>query len=151
MLGSLSKWLRIFGFDSAYADNTKSDEILLERATEEKRILVTRDRALTGRARKKNVESVLIESMDIDEQIVQFFDALDLKIDGDPAVVRCPVCNGVLDKVSKEEIQEKVPSSVINAFDEFWRCVSCEKIYWKGTHWSTILDRIRRLKNEKDV
>jgi uncharacterized protein len=45
MLGRLARWLRVLGFDAAY-DAIASDHELVQRAVEERRILLTRDRHL---------------------------------------------------------------------------------------------------------
>ncbi len=46
MLGSLARWLRILGYDTAY-DNRIEDDDIIERCLRESRIALTRDRRLT--------------------------------------------------------------------------------------------------------
>jgi uncharacterized protein with PIN domain len=33
---------------------------------------------------------------------------------------------------------------VSGAQREFWRCGNCDKVYWQGTHWKTILEMAAR-------
>ena len=44
MLGTLAKWLRIYGFDTFYANRDISDSELLDISKKENRILITRDK-----------------------------------------------------------------------------------------------------------
>ncbi len=69
MLGTLAKWLRLFGFDTFYANAEMDDEELLRVADEENRILITRDKQLIVRAIKKNLQIVEMTLTDIDEQL----------------------------------------------------------------------------------
>ena len=69
MLGTLAKWLRIYGFDTFYANNEMDDAKLLEISKNENRVLITRDKKLIQMARKENIETIEIKTTDIDEQI----------------------------------------------------------------------------------
>jgi uncharacterized protein with PIN domain len=51
---------------------------------------------------------------------------------------RCMACSGELSRVAKAEVEAEVPPRSFAAFDEFWRCASCQKVYWHGTHWARI-------------
>jgi len=46
MLGTLAKWLRIYGFDTFYANYKISDEELIKISKDEKRVLISRDKEL---------------------------------------------------------------------------------------------------------
>ena len=50
MLGSLARWLRILGYDTAY-DNQIEDDEIIERCRQERRVALTRDRRLAQRSR----------------------------------------------------------------------------------------------------
>lgn len=64
MLGTLAKWLRIMGYDAAYAEKGNDNEII-ELAEREDRVLLTRDRELSSR--HKN--SLLIDGTELEYQI----------------------------------------------------------------------------------
>jgi uncharacterized protein with PIN domain len=53
MLGTLAKWLRLIGFDTFYATKEMDDSELLQIAKKEKRIILTRDKELLVRGKKK--------------------------------------------------------------------------------------------------
>ena len=141
MLGSLARWLRIAGFDSVYYPG-KDDDALIQEAKDSQRILLSRDKLLIQRANKKGVNAILVSSEDTSEQLSQIKTSLSLNLV--PSLSRCPVCNGELSQRVKEEMQDNVPEASLNTFDEFWGCVVCEKVYWKGNHWGKILETLER-------
>jgi uncharacterized protein with PIN domain len=47
--------------------------------------------------------------------------------------------------VEAELVRSGVPEKSMENATEFWRCDSCRKVYWDGTHWTGILDRFDRL------
>jgi len=67
MLGRLSKWLRVFGYDTAYAKENSRPGIILQ-SLRESRILITRDHNLS---RKRAWKLVLIQSNKVEEQLRQ--------------------------------------------------------------------------------
>jgi len=72
MLGTLAKWLRIYGFDTFYAGSEADDNEILRIAKKENRTLITRDIELVYRAKRENVKVIEIKSTDLDEQLIKF-------------------------------------------------------------------------------
>jgi len=138
MLGSLARWLRFMGYDTAYPEPT-SDRDLIDMARREDRILLTRDKELAGRVR----DAVGIRSDDLDEQIREVAAVLPLRLI-DP-LSRCSLCNSVLLPVSRDAIEELVPVGVRSRHEEFWRCPSCQRVYWQGSHWDKMVERLNHL------
>ena len=138
MLGSLARWLRFMGYDTAYPEPT-SDRDLIDMARREDRILLTRDKELAGRVR----EAVGIRSGDLEEQIREVAAVLPLRLI-DP-LSRCSLCNSVLLPVSRDAIEELVPVGVRSRHEEFWRCPSCQRVYWQGSHWDKMVERLNHL------
>ncbi len=138
MLGSLARWLRFIGYDTAYPEPT-SDRDLIDMARREERILLTRDKELAGRVR----DAVEIRSDDLDEQIREVAAVLPLRLI-DP-LSRCSLCNSVLLPVSRNAIEELVPAGVRSRHEEFWRCPSCQRVYWQGSHWDKMVERLNHL------
>jgi uncharacterized protein with PIN domain len=139
MLGSLARWLRIMGYDTTYKKDQGDNEILRS-SKEEGRILLTRDEELAARGAPL---SLYILSDDIDQQLGQVANAFELVANED--MVRCTMCNGELELVPKEELNDKVPKGALENNQEFFRCKSCGKIYWKGSHWNNIRKRLESL------
>ena len=139
MLGKLARWLRIAGFDTLFYRD-KGDDELIQEVLESNRVLLTRDRELVQRATKRGVHVLLIEPEDAKSQLSQVKDVFNLTLE--PSLSRCPVCNGILVEESKENVSDRVPETSLNAFDEFWACNECQKVYWKGSHWKKIKETL---------
>lgn len=132
MLGSLSRWLRLFGFDTLYSNRLKDSE-LIRFSLQEERILLTKDRLLSKSKMLKDV--LFVNSEKLEEQLIEVFLYLKDKDFSIPLKsYRCPVCNGEMKVVSKEEVFNKVPDYVVMNMDEFHMCSLCKKIYWQGSH-----------------
>jgi uncharacterized protein with PIN domain len=145
MLGKLARWLRLMGYDVDYSTDLKDDE-LLTRAKE--RTLLTRDRALYGRAKSNGLDAILISGGGIRGQLTQLKEEVGLELRDMPELARCPLCNGELEGVEKEKIKEKVPVGV----SDFFKCVDCENVYWEGSHWKNIKETIKEVEGRgKDV
>jgi uncharacterized protein with PIN domain len=139
MLGSLARWLRMIGYDTIY-ERDRKDNAVLARARKEGRILLTRDWELSQRAGEIGL---YVERDDLDEQLRQVIDALHLEVRA--TMDRCTACNGELDLVPKESVVTLVPKATYESHDEFYRCHSCGKVYWKGSHWASIEKRLGAL------
>jgi uncharacterized protein with PIN domain len=135
MLGRLAKWLRILGYDTLYPGQ-ESDQRLARIATEEGRVLLTRDTELASR---KGFRKLLVHSNRLCEQLMQVIEAFDLNVN-DRTLSLCLICNRPLRGVEKDEIRNRVPPYVFRTQTQFYQCPQCNKIYWPGTH----LDHIRR-------
>ncbi len=139
MLGSLARWLRIIGYDTAYVRNLTDSEIL-ELAHQEDRFLLTRDHQLAERAGDRGL---LLTSAHLETQLSQVDAAYHIAFT--EPMTRCTLCNGPLSKVPAGEVSEKVPERVRALHDEFFVCQSCGQTYWKGTHWDRINERLERV------
>jgi hypothetical protein len=145
MLGTLAKWLRIYGFDTFYADATIDDDQLMNIAQKENRILLTRDKQLVYQARKASLQVVELKAVDLDEQLQQVLQGV--TIDKSLILSRCCLCNTVLESIEKNDVEKKVPKKVFDHHDRFWYCVKCDKVYWKGSHWDNMFNTINKVKS----
>jgi uncharacterized protein with PIN domain len=143
MLGTLAKWLRIFGFDTSFADANIEDEKLLRLAKDEERILITRDKNLTFAARRENIKSIQIISTDINKQLKQFLK--NIKINENMFLSRCLICNNLVEEINKRNVKNSVPVRVFENNKKFWYCKNCDKIYWKGSHFENMMQKIKQL------
>jgi hypothetical protein len=143
MMGTLAKWLRILGFDVRYMDRETSDDAILEIAIEEKRAIISRDKQLIERAKKRRISVVEIERADLDEQLKIVTSIYPVKDEN--VLSRCSVCNTSLVEIEKNMIKGKVPPKVFDTHNEFWYCKNCDKVYWRGSHWDRIEERMSRL------
>lgn len=137
MLGSLARWLRMLGYDTAYGKDL-DDDAIMTLATAEKRRILTRDREVA-----KTPGAIFVDPDDLDSQLRLVGEACGLKFDEDS--IRCSTCNGDLAEVPKEQVEGEVPEGALAGNDRFWKCADCGKIYWRGSHWTGIRERFSRL------
>lgn len=139
MLGALARWLRICGYETKYIQNAP-DEELLEKAAGEGLVLITRDRLLYRKAQRGGLEVFLVGGDDDVGKLASVSKRFHLTLD--PGRSRCPNCDAILQLVNKEAIKNIVPSRTYKAYDDFWVCNSCGKVYWRGSHWKNIVETV---------
>ena len=130
-LGTLARYLRLLGYDTAFQTDMDDEELALISAREH-RILLTRDRGLLKR--NTVTHGYCIRHDDPLEQIREVIQRFDLKSRAKP-FTRCLECNGKLHPVDKESVRNLIPPKVYEYQQTFARCDSCEKIFWPGTHY----------------
>jgi len=143
-LGKLARMMRMAGFDILYRNDLEDDEII-EISVNKHRIILTRDIGIL----KHNAvtHGYWMHNTDPDKQFTEVLRRFDLKRDI-KLFSRCLKCNGTLVEVSKEEVLERLPECVKNNFDEFWQCSSCGNVYWKGSHYDRMKEKIVELLND---
>ena len=144
MLGTLAKWLRLFGFDTYYANSEIDDNKILEIAEKEKRVLISRDKELIIRAKKKKVDFFEIKTTDLDQQLKLVLNNID--IDEKAILTRCSLCNSLVEEIDKEDVVDFVPEKVFKNNDKFWFCSKCKKYYWMGSHYDKIISNLKKIK-----
>jgi len=144
MLGTLAKWLRIYGFDTFFADSKLDDTDLIDIAKKEQRALLTRDKTLAQVARRENLKVYEIRSTDIDEQLSQVLEGI--HIDEEQFFSRCLLCNSPINSIDKNKVKNKIPERVYKNNQKFWFCAKCNKIYWKGSHHDNMLKKIKSIR-----
>ena len=58
---------------------------------------------------------------------------------------RCLACNGKIVTVSKETVTGNIPPDTDRYFTEFFQCTSCQRVYWKGSHYERMQNFIQRV------
>ena len=145
MLGSLARKLRIYGFNVFYRSEAEDDEII-RISKDEGRVIVSRDKELCRRALARGLEAVYVKGGDDAERLAYIFKELNLNRELNLIETRCPLCNGRLVKISKEEVKS-LPKKVLERYDDFYRCRDCGQIYWEGSHWERLINMDRRVKS----
>ena len=148
MLGNIAKKLRLFGFDSEYFSDADDHE-LLEKAKNENRVMISRDRNLVALAEKNGISSIYITKEKEIEQFLEIIKTAHLKlneISGD--VARCTKCNSTTSRIRKSDIETKIPKRILEYNDKFWKCTRCAQIYWEGTHIKNLQEFVRKIKSK---
>lgn len=141
MLGKLAKWLRTLGYDTLYHRNG-DDIIMVQKALEEDRIILTRDTHISEIRLARKV--MLIKSSNTWEQLKQVVNELKLDTKSN-LFTRCIVCNELLSATNRESVRAQVPMYVYLTQTEFYTCPSCRKVYWQGTHKDFMSEKLIEL------
>lgn len=140
-LGKLAKALRLLGFDTLYS-NEATPQQLIATAKEQNRIFLSRYAPF---AKELPDLAFTIISTGPLEQLQQVLTHFHLKTETQP-FTRCLVCNGLLASVSKASIEEQLELNTRAAFQEFWQCIGCSRLYWKGSHYERMLKLVEQMK-----
>ncbi|TKX80059.1 Mut7-C RNAse domain-containing protein [Halorubrum sp. SD626R] len=164
MCGKLATYLRMCGYDAAYAldRGAEADDALLSIAAEEGRILITRNRELAARAADRDPGALLLTERDVLDQLREVSAAgFSVELAAEPT--RCGDCNGPVERIGPDGIDvdpddrpEYVPDDVgaspaggaESAVDDprpAWRCRDCGRWFWKGGHWASVAERLDAL------
>ena len=137
-LGKLARYLRLLGFDTLYSNDCDDEELANISAAGDKRILLTRDYGLLKR--KQVTHGYFVRNDQPSLQIREVLKRFDL-LDAIQSFKRCTQCNGLIEPIAKEKVLDRLPQGVAKMNDEFAMCDSCERVYWKGSHY----DRMQKI------
>jgi uncharacterized protein with PIN domain len=133
----------MLGYDVTYMNSTP-DDVLLKMAREEERALLTRDAELFRRASVMGLKAIFVKGRSRVEQLADLAKCVNIKLEIDTSLSRCPLCNSPLHNVSRDAVLEKVPSGTLKHHEDFWLCSMCGKVYWRGKHWTKIMDTLNK-------
>lgn len=137
-LGKMAKSLRMLGFDSLYR-NDYTDPEIVNMAAINKRIILTRDKGLLKF--KKVTHGYWIRSDDPKRQVIEVLQRFDLFSQISP-FHRCLSCNGLIKKIKREAVDSKLMPKTRRYYKEFYNCLDCGRIYWKGSHFQNMQKQI---------
>lgn len=143
MLGKLTRWLRILGYDVKYSDKIDDDE-LIALSTKEKRILLTRDLQLYRQAAAKGMDTFYFEGETNEQKLAKLAKRYSLDLQIDMKKSRCPMCNIRVKPILKGQAANHVEPNTLANYDDFWKCPKCGKIYWQGAHWKGIRKTLKK-------
>jgi uncharacterized protein with PIN domain len=141
MLGPLVRYLRFMGYDTLAATELgpggpREDSELLDRASREGRVLLTRDRGLARRG------GVLVDGGDVLEQVAAL--AQSGLVEPALRLDRCSRCNTLLRPAQPDELAAAPYLPENGAPGPVVRCDSCGRLYWSGSHVDRLAERLRR-------
>ncbi len=148
MLGKLTRWLRMLGYDVIYFNQSEDSE-LIAMAKKENRILLTRDLELYKRASANGVNTLYVEGTTEAEKLSVLAKHLAFSLTINLKHSRCPKCNAKIRLTSKEKLAGKVDKNTFIHYKEFWECSRCGNVYWQGSHWKGIYATLKEAKKIK--
>ena len=143
MLGKLSKWLRMIGFDTLYYRDSE-DDMLVKLAIKENRQILTRKTSLKNRKDIKDRLFFIIDNNPL-KQLQEVNEHYHIKIQPHKLLTLCLICNQRLKEIPAELARDKVPDFVANTETTFSICPYCKRVFWKGTHYEHMVKRIKKL------
>jgi uncharacterized protein len=146
-VGRLARWLRVLGYDAAYEPRLPDPQVV-GRALAERRVLLTRDADMMRRRLVASgaVEAVLLRDDRVQEQVRQVVEELHLQRRAPArALSRCLDCNVELEPRSRTAVLDRLPPYVRATQRRFSECPRCARVYWPGTHWQRMQERIAAL------
>jgi uncharacterized protein len=137
MLGRLSKWLRVLGYDTLYRRHYRPGD--LDHLVGQGRALITRDRKTADRFG----DAVLITADRVGDQLKEVRNAVTLAPDPSRYFTICLVCNETLKAVRDDEPMDNVPEYVFYQNPTtILKCPSCLRFYWPGTHRARMIQTL---------
>ncbi len=142
-LGKLARHLRLLGFDTLYKKDFHDREIVAL-AVEQGRIVLSRD---IGLLKNKAVKSGRwIRATQSEQQVhecVKYF-----CLAGRIRPFRlCRECNGHIRPIAKSEANGHIPQRIIVSRSRFFRCFSCARIYWQGSHYEKLQAFVKKVRS----
>jgi hypothetical protein len=143
-VGKLAKWLRIMGYDTLFF-NGSNDSRMVAIALAEERVILTKDTQIMKRGviTKGRLKAILIQSDQPELQMQQVIDNLHLDCRFKPFSI-CLECNQPLVGKSKEQVKDLVPPYVFQTQNQYMECPGCHRIYWRGTHWQRMREKLNK-------
>ncbi|MEU5766192.1 Mut7-C RNAse domain-containing protein [Streptomyces asoensis] len=138
-LGTLARRLRLLGVDTAYESTDIGDPALAARSAAEQRVMLSRDRGLLRR--RELWAGAYVYSTDPEEQLRDVLDRFAPEL---LPWTRCTACNGLLSRVTKEEVADQLRQGTQQSYDVFAQCRSCGRAYWKGAHHERLVAVVER-------
>jgi uncharacterized protein with PIN domain/sulfur carrier protein ThiS len=140
-LGRLARYLRLLGFDCLY-QNDFDDDAVASLAGTEQRTVLTRDRALLRR--KVITRGYFVREVRPRCQVKEVLSRFDLYRLVNP-FSRCTRCNGTLEDVDKQTVEERLEPKTRKYYATFRICTACGQVYWQGSHHERTLRLIEEL------
>lgn len=140
-LGRLARGLRLLGFDTWYEPDADDVKLRLL-AVEERRVLLTRDRALLMHGQIER--GYWVRATDPRKQLFEIVERFHLEQDSKP-FTRCLRCNGVLEEADISSVRGRVPARVLASHECFMLCPQCGRVYWRGSHYDAMAGLLRDL------
>lgn len=146
-LGRLAAYLRMLGFDTLYR-NDYDDPALANISTDENRTLLTCDRQLL--MRKQITRGYFVRTRQAQQQLLEILSHFNLYNNQKP-FTRCMHCNGKIQSVDKQEIENRLLDKTKKYYNEFFQCGKCKKIYWKGSHYQKMQAMVNGIKDDTEI
>lgn len=140
MLARLARYLRAAGYDTVLAGDSVADRDVLRQAIDENRWLLTADRKIMEhKAAQGRVVMLSADLLDTQAATLGMRFAMDWT---SCAFTRCLLDNTPLVTASEHAVQ-RAPLDVRHSGEALKQCPSCQRIYWRGSHYRRMMARLQ--------
>jgi uncharacterized protein with PIN domain len=149
-LGGLARWLRAAGCDARWIQDI-SDADLVARAESLGATLITTDSPLLDR---RPIAQGRVRAIWVPPSLTKFeqLRLVRAELNLDPELdSRCMRCGGELLLVDKESVKDRIPPRTYKWIDEYYLCARCNQLFWHGTHWKRVTQRLQENSGAKRV
>jgi uncharacterized protein with PIN domain len=139
-LGGLARWLRAAGCNAHWVQDI-TDADLVARAEAMQAIVITTDSFLIDR---RPIAHGRVRAIWVPPTLTKFeqLRLVRAEMDLPESESRCMRCGGELVPVGKESVKDRIPPKTYLWLDEFFICTRCGQLFWHGTHWKRVTDRL---------
>ena len=139
-LGGLARWLRATGCETFWAQDI-TDAELVRKAESLHALVITTDSFLLDR---RAITHGKVKALWVPPTITKHeqLELLRAELNLPSADSRCMRCGGELEQVEKEKHRHLIPPKTFRWVDDYFRCQSCGQLYWHGTHWEKITQKL---------
>jgi uncharacterized protein with PIN domain len=140
-LGGLARWLRACGCDAHWVQDI-GDAELVARAQELGAVVITTDSFLLDR---RPIARGQVRAIWVPPTLTKFeqLRLVRAELDLPESESRCMRCGGELILVDKESMKERIPPKTFKWVDEYFVCNRCGQLFWQGTHWQRVTQRLQ--------
>jgi len=119
---------------------------MIKMALGENRVILTKDAQFMKRrlVTSGTLKTLHIEQDDPEVQVQEVVGSLSLDYDFKP-FSRCLECNQALVARDKESVKDLIPARVLETQTQYTQCPACQRIYWAGTHWQAMGNKLKDL------
>lgn len=137
----LGRLLILLGFDVVFSSSW-SDKNIADMADKTGRIVLTRDTGLLKRSKIVFARRIRAD-LPYDQLVetIRFFGLAPLI----SLFSRCTQCNRKLNPVPKKEVLHLLEPKTKLYFNSFFQCPECKKVFWRGSHYDHILNKMASL------
>jgi hypothetical protein len=132
----------MMGYDTLFFSGGDDSDMIATALTED-RVILTRDTRIMQRrlVTTGRLKVVFIQSDEPEQQMRQVLKTLELDIRFRPFAL-CLECNRPLVERSRQQVKDRVPPYVLKTQQQYMECPACGRIYWRGTHWQAMAEKL---------
>ncbi len=135
-LGKLGRWLRFLGHRVEFIERAESIRDLPPDGD----TVITTSGKFANILKKYKIEHLLVPRDNWELQFYLVIKKYDL--DTKPLMSICVYCGEELLNVDVDKVRNRIPEGVAKYSSDFTLCPSCGAVFWKGSHYERIKNKI---------